>query len=252
MLHNGGIRTGAERPEFSIITTCRGRLQHLMQTFPAWVVTASAIGARFEIVVVLYSDTDPSADWLRGRKPLLPKNCMLTVVSVKDRAYFEPSHARNIGAAHALSPLLCFVDADVTPRRDFFDAARDLPVGSFLRCPSGKETSEILGTAAVHYVDYRATRGYDEALLNWGKQDTDFYNRLAARGVRVVSADKDWFGVIKHDNAVRTANYADRRIAAYGKPASNDTNARLCADTHRTVNPEGFGASKCDVQIYWQ
>lgn len=218
-----------------IITTCKGRLHHLQQTLPAMLDTE--FGVPHGLIVVCYGD-DEALRWLREQK-----SRQLRIIRVDDDVeYFQPSRARNIGGCTSNADVLCFVDADVTITSRW----ADLVMGAITHnrhygAHFPKEASEKYGTCAVLRSAYHEVRGYDEQLRNWGHQDHDFYRRLRRYGSLWGRVDPYSVSVIHNNNAERVAHYEDQRIASYGKPASNDTNATLSADPARTVNPDGYG-----------
>ncbi|MBM4221050.1 MAG: hypothetical protein FJ170_03775, partial [Gammaproteobacteria bacterium] len=77
-----------DKPALSFITTCKGRLQHLMQTLPKMAAQPGT-----ETIVVDYDCPDNSGDWVAANFPAV------RVVRVKDQPIFVASRARNLGAA---------------------------------------------------------------------------------------------------------------------------------------------------------
>src|SRR5215467_11575077 len=95
-------------PHLSFVTVCKARLEHLEQTLP---LLAAQPGT--EAIVVDYGCPQGTRSWVRERFP------GVKVVEVDDDPGFCVARARNLGAAAASAPRLCFVDADVRLREGF-------------------------------------------------------------------------------------------------------------------------------------
>src|SRR5665648_31901 len=89
-------------PTFSLVTTCKDRLDHLKQSLP------SMISQGFhEVIVVDYDCPQGTSRWISANLP------SVIVVEVENEPLFNISKARNVGAARSSGDVLCFVDADV-------------------------------------------------------------------------------------------------------------------------------------------
>ncbi len=74
----------------SVVTTCKGRLEHLRATLPHLMDLPDC-----EVVVVDYDCPERSGDWVRAEYP------SAIVAKVEASPLFNVSHARNVGAAAA-------------------------------------------------------------------------------------------------------------------------------------------------------
>ena len=86
---------------FSIITTCKGRLEHLKKSLPTMVAQSAN-----EVIVVDYSCPQGTGKFVSATFP------SVRLVSVPGQEHFSNWKARNAGAAVATSNVLIFVDAD--------------------------------------------------------------------------------------------------------------------------------------------
>src|SRR5438270_11931917 len=93
-------RSGLPR-SFAIITTCKGRLEHLKLSLPAMVSQACN-----EVIVVDYSCPQMTGEFVTANFP------GVRVVSVEGEETFSNWKGRNAGAAAATSDGLVFIDAD--------------------------------------------------------------------------------------------------------------------------------------------
>lgn len=182
-------------PHLAFITTCRGRLAHLRQSLPTFVAQADA-----EVVVVDYDCPERSGEWVAQGFP------QVRVVRATDRPRFELSRARNLGAAAATAPWLCFIDADVCITPDFTARVRSiLEPGCFYQAKP--RTIETWGTSISARADFERVGGYDEVLQGWGKDDDDYYARLVLAGGRHCVFPGELLRPLSHDDAQRVESY---------------------------------------------
>jgi glycosyltransferase involved in cell wall biosynthesis len=203
---------------FSIITTCKGRLEHLKQTLPRMLELGAA-----EVIVVDYSCPDGTGAWVREHFPAL------RVIAVDGEQGFSNWKARNAGAAAATTDLLLFCDADTILRPDAANRiAVELPpktFGHFNRITTQRfnktglriGSNQLRGFHAIPTRAYRRLGGYDEVLRGWGAGgDTDLEERLMLAGLRPHILDPDLVeDVIEHDNADRLRHHADSIKLSY-------------------------------------
>ncbi len=190
-------------PLISIITTCKGRLEHLRQSLPRM---AAQVGA--EVIVVDYDCPDGTAAWVAENYPAV------RVVRVQDAPLFNIARARNLGAAQARGRRLCFVDADVLLDANF--AAWALPLlqdDAYYRLASRQ--IDTYGTFICRRDDFLALAGYDEILQGWGSEDTDIYIRLGIlkRVRRILPGE--WVASIAHEREASVRHYEikDHRLS---------------------------------------
>jgi len=179
--------SAAATPAFSIITTCKGRLEHLKQSLPRMAVQAGA-----EVIVVDYDCPDGTGDWVAENFPAV------RVVRVQNAPIFRIAHARNLGAAEARGRWLCFVDADILLDERF--AVQALPLlqeGAFYSF--AHPMASAYGTVSCQRDDFSAIGGYDEVMEGYATEDRDLYLRLLAHGRRREMLPGDWVQTIEHD-----------------------------------------------------
>ena len=200
----------ATPPRYSIIVTCKGRLEHLLRSLPLFLAQRNA-----EVVVVDYSCPDHTASVLAQLHP------QARVVAVEAAAQFNLSHARNLGAAAATGELLIFLDADVIIAPDFTERLDGLVAetdGCFHRFQSASAHKlGIAGSCVVARKHFEAVQGYDEALQGYGGEDADFYFRLGMVPLRSALLAEDLVAeVLQHDDASRVRFYRRQSIPEGG------------------------------------
>jgi glycosyltransferase involved in cell wall biosynthesis len=186
-------------PGLSIITCCKGRLEHLKHTLPTLVCQRES-----EVIVVDYDCPDQTQDWVAAHFSTV------RVVKVSQAPIFNLSRARNIGAGIAHAPWLAFCDADNPLGPSFASGVlvRMVP-GTYLRTfrstPSGptKRSTPLVCEAAV----FQAVGGYDDALRGWGSEDRELVYRLKQYGLRELTDPPVFVETLPHSNALRSTYY---------------------------------------------
>ena len=205
-------------PSFSIITTCKGRLDHLKRSLPKILAQKNA-----EVIVVDYSCPEGTADFVEKEFP------KAKVVRVEGEKGFSNWRARNLGAAAASGNTLIFCDADTILADNAAERiAGELPAkayGFFKRNATERfnkaglrlGSNQLRGFHAIPATAYRRLGGYDEVLLGWGAGgDTDLEMRLALAGLSAHPLDPALVeDVVQHDNADRTRHHADSIKVSY-------------------------------------
>ena len=198
----GGPAVGAAGggPRLTFIIPCMGRLDHLRQSLPA---ALAQPGCR--TVVVDYSCPDHSGDWAAGHGP------GVAVVRVPGQSTFHLARARNLGAAAAATPWLCFLDADVVPAPGFeADVLSRSVAGTYYR--SAPIKTGTWGLVVVSRADFDRAGGYDECYRGYGGEDVDLYDALAAAGSQAGTFPAGLVRHIPHADTRRTDHYAAKDL----------------------------------------
>jgi len=235
-------------PAISVVTTCKGRLEHLRQTLPLALAQPFA-----EAVVVDFDCPDGAGDWVARTYP------SVKLVRVTGEPRFQPARARNLGAAAATSPWLLFLDADIQLAPGFLaQAAPLLTPGVFVR--ANPRLQQQWGTIFVSRADFEALEGYDEVFENWSGEDTDLLERLRIAGVREDFYDGALAIPIPHDDALRVRHHhiedvglsglqnglyrtAKLDLARQGVALDADARRRLLQAVRQAVTPAGIAPS---------
>jgi glycosyltransferase involved in cell wall biosynthesis len=203
---------------YSIITTSKGRLEHLKQSLP----TMLAQGA-LETIAVDYSCPEGSGDYVAAHFP------SVRVVRVPGQQTFSNWRARNAGAAGAQGQVLVFCDADTLLAPDALlrlDAALPLRSFGFLTRKHTEQfnkadrrlgANQLRGFHVVPNAAFRRLGGYDEVLEGYAAGgDTDLEERLVMLGLKNFPLEPDIVGeVIQHDDHARTRHHVDPISVSY-------------------------------------
>lgn len=204
---------------FSIITTCKGRLDHLKATLPKMVAQQAQ-----EVIVVDYSCPEGTGEFVAANFP------SVRVVSVEGEKHFSNWKARNTGGSAAPADVLVFVDADTKLADGAIEwLAENLPekaYGFFDRKTSSSfsqdgprlAANQLKGFHVIPTEAFRRVGGYDEVLQGYAAgADTDLEERLLRIGLAKHVLDPRIIeSIIQHDAASRTEHHAQPIRMSYG------------------------------------
>lgn len=238
-------------PRFAVITTCKGRLSHLQQTLPGWL--AVSCNVPWELWVVDYDCPQGTFGWVSTLAP--PRRVHLRALRLRQALpLFCKSHAINLAACQTQAEVIVQLDADLQIREPAWlwnfvspvvQGRKQLRFVDWRRDRSVTQQGYGSGMLAVATRLFHRVRGYDERLLGWGYEDTDFGQRAAAAIPKAATGFMRRTGIrlISHGDDQRLAFSASRtREEALGR------NRRLCELRVGPVNPDGYGNGDCD---YW-
>ena len=147
--------------KITFITTCKGRLEHVKQTMPR----IMALG-EVNVVFVDYSCPQKSGDWVKSNFP------SVKVINVIDDKGFCLPRARNIGALHASTPWIFFIDADILVELDLgLWLSNNLKPSIIYRASpiKGKRDTETYGSFICPAHLFIAVGKYDEVFREIGR-----------------------------------------------------------------------------------
>ena len=197
-------RVSAAVPRLSVIIPCKNMAATIGAQLEA--LANQSWSEPWEVIVSDNGSSDDSVRVVQGYAARLPN---LRLVDASDRP--GASHARNVGARHAMAPALAFCDADDEVGVDWLaEMDRALTEHDFVACrlDVGKLNQEwvrhpqeyglqelwypphlpVAGSCGlgVKRVLHEAVGGYDPTLLR--AQDTDYCVKIQLRGVPLVFA----------------------------------------------------------------
>jgi hypothetical protein len=184
--HKLDIASGPPGVPLHVVTTCKGRLDHLKQTLPRWLAEPDVT-----VTVVDYDCPHGTTQWVRENHP------EVQIVEARGLPKFNLSAARNLGAKYAPDGWLCFLDADCLTSEGWSEEVRKVlrPRHYYLADPIDWGQ---FGSVVVHSDDFKAAGGYDENFRAWGNEDSDLYLRLRHCGARPDSMPSRYFQALEH------------------------------------------------------
>lgn len=217
---------------FSMITTCKGRLDHLKQTLLLMVQAKPD-----EIIVVDFDCPDGTRHWIHDNYPTVQ------VVEIDEAPFFNGAYARNLGAKAASHEWLCFVDADVKVKPDWIDWLRGAVVKNTFYTQAREDSYQPLpdapGTCVCNKTDFEKITGYDTIFTTWGGVDLDLYDRLLNAGVRQDEYPEYFVSSIQHDDERRVRFYAEK----------NRPKAYIMSRYYRDVKRMVLGTMQCKTEL---
>lgn len=167
-----------------------------------------------EVIVVDYGCPDNAADWVEANYP------SVKTLRVIDDEGLCVSRARNLGAAQASSPLLCFLDADIKTIGGWLEWVKEnAQQDSFYRTAvnheDGKRKRGSWGSFFCWRRHFDTVEGYDEVFRSWGGEDDDLYSRLLYVGVKAAEYPVHYIDPIAHDDALRSEFYEIKERAVF-------------------------------------
>jgi glycosyltransferase involved in cell wall biosynthesis len=204
-------------PSFSIITSCKGRLDHLKRSLPAMLRQGA------EVIVVDYSCPDGTADFVEREHP------EAKVLRVDGQKGFSNWNARNRGAAIASGDMLVFCDADtILADGGIAKIAETLPdkrfgffsrfaTEKFNRAGSRLARNQLRGFHVVPARLFKALGGYDDVPAGYAAGgDTDLEDRMSRRGIKGFQLGEGIVeDVIEHPAQTRFTHHADPIALSY-------------------------------------
>ena len=204
-------------PSFSIITTCKGRLEHLKRSLPTMVAQDA------EVIVVDYSCPEGTADFVERDYP------QAKVVRVEGQKGFSNWNARNRGAAVATGEMLLFCDADtilaegavakiaeVLPPKSYGFFTR-VATEKFNRSNSRLAKNQMRGFHVLPARAFRALGGYDDVPEGYAAGgDTDLEDRMNQQGLKGFQLGEGLVeDVIEHPHESRFTHHSDPIVISY-------------------------------------
>jgi hypothetical protein len=204
----------------SFCTTCKGRLEHLKETLPENLETASKY-ENMEFVLLDYNSQDGLEEWVRSEMMDYIKSGRLVYYKNSAPKYFDMSHAKNMVHRLGSNDILCNLDADNKLSDEFIKQLRfefANHSGSVLKPNSNMKGNA--GRISISRENFFRLRGYDETAYGWGNEDQDFFNKCDIWGLKPIRV-MDAYS-IPHSDKERAQNYPTKKIRQ-----SSQTNAKV-------------------------
>jgi glycosyltransferase involved in cell wall biosynthesis len=190
----------------SLCTVCMNRAQHIKQTLERNILD-NLDYEETEVILIDYNSRDDLETYVREELSVYIDSNRLTYYKTRTPEYFNRSHSRNIAFRLATGDIICNVDADNFTGPGFaaylnalFESTRD----QFFYA---NERFDVIGRIAVRKENFYKVGGFDERMVFYGFEDTDFMHRLMKSGLRPgVIGEKHFLSALTHSNKERMAN----------------------------------------------
>jgi hypothetical protein len=213
----------------SFCITCKGRLNHLMQTLPENIRQNNNFSG-VEFVLLNYSSPDNLDTWVKSNMSFAIHSGILMYYKTMGYDYYMPSHAKNVAHRLARGKIACNLDADNFTGPDFSEFLANLfsnNTNVFFQPTTGEEGTA--GRIAMLKKDFERLGGYDERMqLGWGQDDRDLAKRATAVGLRPIDlpTGSAYAHTLYHDDVERT-----RFTRVFSKKHSQEVHTQLSRDS---------------------
>jgi glycosyltransferase involved in cell wall biosynthesis len=179
----------------TFIVVCRDRHEELVRCLPS---LSRQVGAG--VVLVDYGSRDVQV----AKVGLSLKN--VDLMRLDEPGEFSLPCGRNSGAAFARSPYLCFTEADVIFSPGFVGKIEGHLKADRFFISDG--SAGLYSTCVVPKEAWSAHR-FDEGLHGYGRDDCDFFIRLAGAGLTGARMPNSWFEHYEPDPSLRRRMWGD-------------------------------------------
>jgi GT2 family glycosyltransferase len=190
----------------SLCTVCMNRAQHIKQTLEKNILDNLDYAAT-EIILVDYNSKDDLEDYIRTHFGKYLESGKLIYYRSYTPQYFNRSHSRNIAFKMATGDIICNVDADNFTGEGFASYLNSLFGSIKNHFFYANEKFDVIGRIAVRRENFYRIGGFDERMVYYGFEDTDFMHRLVKSGLKpgIIEGTK-YLSALSHSNKDRMAN----------------------------------------------
>ena len=182
------------------------RLRHLQQTLEKN-IQDNYLPDEVEFVLLDYNSQDGLDEWARQNMQQYIDAGILVYYKTYEPEYYLRSHSRNMAFRLANAEILCNLDADNFLGKGF--AAFMIEEFSKQRnifYTNNYSLNDTFGRVCVLTDDFMSIRGYNEALIGYGYEDTDFFNRLNSIGLKQIRFDNpEFYRFVLHSDKDRVS-----------------------------------------------
>lgn len=184
----------------TLVTACMNREAHLRQALPVWLAHAE-VG---EVIIVDWSNDRPLAE-------LAATDPRVRVIRAVGEPRWILSYAYNLGVSRASGEVILKCDSDCLPLAETL-ILRPGPSHFYAGhwqsgSPLGKPS--VNGQCLFSRAQFDGVNGYSEFIRTYGRDDEDFYDRLAAAGFERREIPAAQLDFIAHEHDARMANQVD-------------------------------------------
>lgn len=188
--------------KISFCIICMNRLEHLRETL-LQNIKDNADCPGLEIILLDYNSQDDMEGWAKENLCSYIDSGQVIYYKTFQPRMFNHSHSKNLSFKLADGHIVCNINADVFTGPGFAnyinDNCRSHPDIFLYPEPGCKFPPGASGIVCVDKKDFLFVEGFDERMMVYGWEDTDFLNRLEFAGRRRSPIrDTSFFKVIDH------------------------------------------------------
>lgn len=200
--------------KISFCVVCMNRLHHLITTLQQN-IDDNKDYPNLEFIVLDYNSQDGMEKWMQVNMMHYIQSGLIKYYRTPDPEFFMHSHSKNMAFRLATGDIVCNINADHFIGKGFADYVNELfnrEPQIVITCDDYFKTrpdykapaTDVMGKVCVKRADFNQVTGFDEKIVNYGFEDTDFINRLELSGLKRSFIERpSFFKFISHDNEER-------------------------------------------------
>lgn len=191
-----------QRHKISFCIVCRNRFSHLKKTL-FYNMLDNKDYPDLEILLLNYNSEDDMEEWVKDNLIEYIKNGRVVYYRTFQPSVFNHSHSKNLAFKLATGDVVCNANADIflgTKFAALINNDFNNKEGTFIIQGTGDGfAAGASGIICVSKKDFLELGGFDERMLIYGWEDSDFVNRLKFLGRQAsYITDPDFFQELFH------------------------------------------------------
>lgn len=190
--------------QISFCITCMNRLAHLKKTLEKNILDNFLVND-VEFVVLDYNSQDGLEEWMSLCMTKYIEQGILTYYKTIDPVYYLRSHSRNMAFRLAKGNLVCNLDADNYLGENFAEfMLKEFRDKKNIFYISTLFKRDVFGRICLKKDDFIDIKGYNEALLGYGLEDAELFDRLLSKGLeQQIFFQEEFYGAVTHPDEDR-------------------------------------------------
>lgn len=183
------------------------RMNHLQQTLEKN-IKDNYLPHEVEFILLDYNSKDGLEEWVQQNMQQYIDAGVLVYYKTYAPEYYLRSHSRNMSFRLANAELLCNLDADNFLGKGFAAfMIEEFSTHNHIFYTSNCSCNDTIGRVCVRVEDFMSVRGYNEAIIGYGCEDMDFFNRLNAKGLNQMHFhDPEFYHFVCHSDRDRVSD----------------------------------------------
>jgi GR25 family glycosyltransferase involved in LPS biosynthesis len=204
-------------PRYSFCVTCKGRLDHLMETLPVNLEVLRKFGDS-ELVLLNYNSPDGMGDYVLDHFKSAMQAGLLRFATTRQPEKFRMAHAKNVCHKLGRGEFLVNLDADHFLNEDYMRALSEATESGKADVCTFVYDKLIygggFGRVVIRRTLFNRVGGYDEDHLGYGHEDFDLVERATRVGGKLVKLASPTAQFIRHGDERRMLIEKDRGTEA--------------------------------------
>jgi hypothetical protein len=185
------------------------RLEHLQKTLEKNILDNFLVDD-VEFVVLDYNSQDGLEEWMSQFMMKYIEMGVLVYYRTTEPTCYLRSHSRNMVFRLAQGNIVCNLDADNFLGKGFaefmMEEFRDKKDIFYI---SALYKRDVFGRVCLKKIDFTSVKGYNEALVGYGLEDADLFERLLNKNLeQCIFFQKEFYGAVIHSDAERISQEA--------------------------------------------